>query len=53
MTWRATRPLKRDIFEIAQAVVGNHTSRIQGTFVSDSNAAAWRAPIPRDASLVE
>lgn len=35
MTWRASRALRRDVFEIAKLIAGRHTPRIQGQVVCD------------------
>jgi hypothetical protein len=51
MTWRVTRPLRRDIFDIAQAVVGHHRPRIQGEFVKEAEAAGLLTRSAPDASL--
>jgi hypothetical protein len=53
MTWRVARPLKRDIFDIAQVVVGRHTPRIPGKLVNDPEAAPRRARSANSASLAE
>jgi hypothetical protein len=52
MTWRVARPLKRDIFEISQVVVGRHSPRIPGELVNDPEAAFPAARLRRKASLV-
>jgi hypothetical protein len=49
ITWRVARPLRRDVFELAQTVVGRHSPRLPGVFVAapaSFEPVAAREPLP-------